>query len=86
MSHITTPAGEASGLSAQDLAYLETAFRHHPPAGDQLDRYATVRAHALSMATAVLLSCPPSRERALALSHLETAMFWANASIARSGT
>lgn len=88
MTTINTPAGPADeppALSPEDVAYLRRTFVYHPPTGDQGDRYALIRAHAHTLATAILLSCPPSRERSVALTNLETAVMWANASIAREG-
>lgn len=82
---ITTPAGEAPELSAEDRAYLDKTFAHHPPNYEQAERYQTIRTQFRALAEILLLTCPPSRDRSVALTNLETAMFWANASIARSG-
>lgn len=42
-----------------------------------------IRAAARIAAETILLMCPPSRERSLALTNLEQAVMWANASVAR---
>lgn len=63
---------------------LEKRFAYHPPKNDQLERYTAIRAHILSVAKDIAQRCPDSRERSLAFTHLEEAMFYANASIARN--
>lgn len=59
-------------------------FIYHAPKGDQTHRYEQLRAAFASVATLVDGLVPDSREKATALTHLETAMFWANAGIARN--
>lgn len=84
---INTPAGEvpADGrLSDEDRAYLDRTFTYHSPTGDQAGRYVAIRASARIAAETILLMCPPSRERSLALTNLEQAVMWANASVART--
>lgn len=66
-----------------DLDDLETRFKHHPPHGNQVDRYQAIRQWGHGWATAIIANCPPSRERSLALTKIEEAVMWANASIAR---
>jgi len=70
-------------LSANEEV-LKNRFTYHPPKGDQTDRYQTLRAQGLDLATAIDTLCPPSREQSLALTKLEEAIMWANASIARN--
>lgn len=62
---------------------LANRFTYHPPKGDQAERYQSIRAGALALATHINVSTPPSREQSLALTHLEDAVMWANAAIAR---
>lgn len=64
--------------------YVDSAFAHHSPKPGQGDRYTALRAAAKVLALAYLEECPVSRERSLALTNLEQAMFWANAAIARN--
>ena len=59
-------------------------FHYHAPHGDQNERYITIRSRARELAELMIESCPPSRERSLAMTKLEEATFWANASIARN--
>ncbi len=58
-------------------------FTYHVPKRDQNERYVELRAQARELAELMLESCPPSRERSLAMTKLEEAVFWANAAIAR---
>lgn len=62
---------------------LETRFTYHVPMGDQPERYAAIRDTAKSFAYLIGTQCPDSREKSLALTKLEEAVMWANASIAR---
>lgn len=64
-------------------AVLETNFTHHAPSENQVDRYKYLREKAKELAYAIDERCPSSREKSLALTNLEQAIFWANASIAR---
>ena len=64
---------------------LDRDYDHHPPQtkDDEID-HAMVR-EAFKQTAKVIQGLAPngSRETALAHTHLETAMFWANAAIAR---
>ena len=62
---------------------IENIFQHHPPCGNQLARYKQLRDEAKAFAYLIISSSPKSREQALALTHLEQAVFFANAAIAR---
>jgi hypothetical protein len=63
---------------------IENNFTYHAPQPDQPDRYVDIRDRAKSFAYLLTMHCPPSRELSLALTNLEQAVFWANASIARN--
>lgn len=65
-------------------ARLENDFTYHPPFGDQVERYAEIRAKLLEVALFIEDKTPVSREQSLAITSLEQAMFWANAAIART--
>jgi hypothetical protein len=67
-----------------DAADLRNRFTYHAPKGDQAARYEAIRDDALAMAMNIDTRCPDSREKSLALTHLEDAVMWANASIARN--
>lgn len=65
-------------------ADIDKRFTYHPPKGDQPERYIRLRDEAKMLAELICEFCPNSRERSLALTKLEEAIFWANASIARN--
>lgn len=67
----------------EDLQENSRRFKHHGQTGDQCQRHADIRRSIRSAADFLLAACPPGRERALALTKLEEAMFWANAAVAR---
>jgi len=62
----------------------DNKYTYHPPHGDQIDRYADLRAVAKDFAVALECRCPPSRELSLAQTKIEEAVMWANAAIARN--
>lgn len=63
---------------------IESDFTYHAPKGDQAQRYEQIRERAKGLALYLLQVTPQSREQSLALTHLEEAVMWANASIARN--
>jgi hypothetical protein len=63
---------------------IHNRFTYHKPEGDQPARYEKLREKAKELAFLIRDLCPDSRERASAMTHLETSVFWANASIARN--
>ena len=71
-------------LTAKVEADIDKRFTYHAPKGDQTNRYAFLRFQAREYARAIATMCPDSREKSLALTHLEEAVMWANAAIARS--
>lgn len=71
-------------ISEKDQAMIDTNFVYHSPIGDQPARYVELRDRAKQLAELILCRCPASRERSVALTELETAIFWANAAIARN--
>lgn len=71
-------------ITGEDEKRLEKDFTYHPPKPDQVPRYNEIRDFAGTFAKIIILKCPPTRERSLALTHLEEAVMWANASIARN--
>lgn len=71
-------------LTEAQYADLNKRFRYHAPKGDQPERYNDLRAQARDLAVAIVASTPVSREQSLALTHLETAIMFANAAIARN--
>lgn len=63
---------------------IEKSFSYHPPKNGQSERYQEIRDTVKSVACLVDRLCPNSREKSLAMTHLEEAVFWANAAIARN--
>lgn len=63
---------------------LVRRFTYHPPKGDQVHRYESIRAEGMTFATIISKLTPVSREQSLALTNLEQAVMWANAAIARN--
>ena len=63
---------------------INNNFKYHAPKDEQPEKYEKIRNHARGMASLLLNMCPPSRELSLALTKLEEAVMWANASIARN--
>ena len=67
-------------MESTDLA---NRFTYHAPQNGQVKRYQQIRDAAHEFATLINAQCPESREKSLAVTHLENAVMWANASIAR---
>jgi len=63
---------------------LDKRFTYHPPKEDQAERYGLIRKEAHDLADTIDIYCPESREKSLAITKLEEAVMWANASIARN--
>lgn len=59
-------------------------FNYHAPKDNQPARYQQLRDAFKDLADLIDREVQDSREKATALTHLETAMFWANAGIARN--
>lgn len=72
-------------MVSEDMkARLLNTFTYHAPKGDQPERYQTLRAKALELATLIVNLTPESREQSLAITKLEECTFFANAAIARN--
>lgn len=63
---------------------IENNFSYHAPKEGQTEMYTLIRNSAKLLAMQIDATCPNSREKALAMTNLEQAVFWANASIARN--
>lgn len=63
---------------------IEKRFTYHPPKEGQPFKYETMRVTAKEFANVIDIYCEDSREKSLALTKLEEAVFWANAAIARN--
>lgn len=74
----------ANTLRVMELvADVDVRFTYHPPRPDQVPRFEEIRSDARRFALLLVTTCPDSRELALALTHLEQAVMYANAAIAR---
>lgn len=63
---------------------LENNFKYHAPKDGQPAKYEAIREKAKELAYLIDSECPNSREKSLAMTNLEQAVMWANASIARN--
>ena len=66
------------------MTTIENNFTYHAPKEDQIARYTEIRQNAKLTAELLDKLCPDSREKSLAMTKLEEAVMWANASIARN--
>jgi hypothetical protein len=65
-----------------DSAMLDKIFTYHAPKPDQPARYNEIRSYAGALAAVINNDCPDSREKSVAITKLQEAVMWANASIA----
>ena len=72
------------GNLTMDYLELKNRFTYHPPKDDQAERYEKIRAGALGFAIFLNAMCPDSREKSVAMTHLDQVVFFANAAIARN--
>ena len=72
------------GIEPEQQLDIDKRFTYYPPKAGQPKRYVDIRDTAKRFAEQITRSCPPSRERSLALTRLEETVMWANASIARN--
>lgn len=65
---------------------IENNFTYHSPENhlELIEKYRTIRNEYKKMAYLLKENCPQSRELSVAMTNLETSMFWANAAIARN--
>lgn len=61
---------------------IENMFSYHPPKEGQPEKYTAIREKAKELACLIDDMCPDSRDKSLAITNLQQATFWANASIA----
>ena len=66
-----------------DVAEIGVRFTYRAPKPDQVPKYEEIRDLAKAMAMRLQTLCPPSRELALSLTHLDELVMFANAAIAR---
>lgn len=61
---------------------IDEIFTYHAPRGTQAERYRVLRGAGRYLAHMIFANCPQSRERDLAITAVQQAIMWANASIA----
>lgn len=66
-----------------EVKRIKKAFTYHPPTQGQADRYDDFRELGLNFALYIMAKCPDSYEAKNAITKIEEAVMWANASIAR---
>jgi hypothetical protein len=67
-----------------DTTDIINRFTYRPPKDDQPARYEEIRRQAREFALYLNDNLPESREKSLAITKLEEAVYWANVSIARN--
>ena len=63
---------------------IENNFKYHAPKEGQQEKYQELREKGKGLVCLIEAFCPDSREKALAITKIEEAIMWANASIARN--
>lgn len=59
-------------------------FTYHDSDSEKAQAYQDIRNNALMLSRLINIICPDSREKSLAITNIEQAVMWANASIARN--
>ncbi len=66
------------------MTTIERNFEYHSPKEGQPEQYEEIRDKGKELASLIYVSCLDSREKSLAITKVEEAIMWANASIARN--
>lgn len=64
-------------------AEIDNRFNYHKPNEEKVFRHETIRDNCKDLASFFNDVLPESREKSLAITKVEEAMFWANACVAR---
>lgn len=67
-----------------DQKTIDNNFKYHKPNSENVADFTDIRHRAKDLVELINYRCPESREKALAITKIEEAVMWANASIARS--
>lgn len=65
-------------------ADINNRFDYHAPTPEKVELHEGLRASVKDLALSIDERLPAGREKSLALTHLEEALFWGNAAIARA--
>lgn len=76
----TSPEVHFKGMTTEDL---HNRFTYHAPKPQQQEKYEEIRFTAREFAKLLNEQLPESREKSMAFTALEEAVFWANAAVAR---
>lgn len=71
-------------ITEDETTEIENKHTYHPPTPEQVEKYPKIREKTKELEILIRQLVPPSRERSIAITHLETSTFWANAGIARN--
>ena len=63
---------------------IDKRFKSHEMSDEDKHKSEKTSDAIRSLAETIVIYCPESREKSLALTHLEECMFWTNASLARN--
>lgn len=63
---------------------INNSFKYHAPKENQVEKYEWLRNESRKLAYLINDFCPSGREKSLAITKLEEAVMWANASISRN--
>ena len=66
-----------------DQETINNNFKYHAPTKEKIIIHTNLRDHAKDLVCFINNSCPDSREKSLAITHIENAVMWANAAVAR---
>lgn len=83
-NHVCGSCGHTWKNGPAANAAIENNFKYHAPKEGQPEKYTALREKAKELAYLIEELCPNSREKSVAITQLETAVMWANASIARN--
>lgn len=78
---IRTSDDPMAEIEAVEIDRIHRSLTNVTPSPAGVERIEHIRSLARDLASAVVLNCPPSRERSLALTHLEETTMWAVKSI-----
>lgn len=71
-------------MTSESIADIENRFSYHKPTEKKASKHEAIRGDMLRTAHYWNGELPDGREKSLAITKLEEAMFWANAAIARN--